>query len=307
MASSGLPTPRRSRTMPTEGHISKFLYSILKQLDLKSIDWSLVATELEISNGHAARMRYSRFKQQMEGTVYVPKTTKLKNTATAKGDTAKGNSGKSVKLGKGGCGTLDKEKKFGGNTTISSGKGGMEAPPAYSQKRKASQEVLKHETAGSNKRGLTESPLLSTSSLPRALSTPYALPLRSPTQLSMNGDDMVMSQQPHHYHHPYGHANPEYTTDSFARPQQSWHHPEHCFSGCCQPPPYPPTPSMYPSYPAASTVSTPSISALFPSQQNIHPQLLQQSQDIWVPVKQEDGEEGESDELFIKVETAEGI
>ncbi|KAI4171213.1 MAG: hypothetical protein LQ343_004419 [Gyalolechia ehrenbergii] len=45
----------------------------MKQLNLKSvvpllIDWDAVANELQITNGHAARMRYSRFKQQMEGT-----------------------------------------------------------------------------------------------------------------------------------------------------------------------------------------------------------------------------------------------
>lgn len=31
------------------------------------VDWNEVAGNLGISNGHAARMRYSRFKQQMEG------------------------------------------------------------------------------------------------------------------------------------------------------------------------------------------------------------------------------------------------
>lgn len=35
--------------------------------DLAQIDWNAVAKELDITNGHAARMRYSRFKQQMEG------------------------------------------------------------------------------------------------------------------------------------------------------------------------------------------------------------------------------------------------
>ena len=72
--------------MPTDGAIAKFLYTILKQLDLKSvrllfviksletptkmssqIDWNEVAGSLDITNGHAARMRFSRFKQQMEG------------------------------------------------------------------------------------------------------------------------------------------------------------------------------------------------------------------------------------------------
>ncbi|KAL8932794.1 MAG: hypothetical protein Q9211_006124 [Gyalolechia sp. 1 TL-2023] len=53
--------------MPTDAAVAKFLYTIMKQLNLKSIDWDAVAKELQITNGHAARMRYSRFKQQMEG------------------------------------------------------------------------------------------------------------------------------------------------------------------------------------------------------------------------------------------------
>ncbi|KAF6232264.1 hypothetical protein HO173_009647 [Letharia columbiana] len=59
--------------MPTDGAISKFLYVIMKQLDLKSIDWQQVADQLDITNGHAARMRYSRFKQQMEGVAPAPR------------------------------------------------------------------------------------------------------------------------------------------------------------------------------------------------------------------------------------------
>ncbi|KAL4866060.1 hypothetical protein BDV12DRAFT_199501 [Aspergillus spectabilis] len=58
---------RRSKTMPTDSPTAKFLYTIIKQLDLKGIDWTLVASQLEISNGHAARMRYHRFRNQMEG------------------------------------------------------------------------------------------------------------------------------------------------------------------------------------------------------------------------------------------------
>ncbi|KAF6235195.1 hypothetical protein HO173_006389 [Letharia columbiana] len=64
---------KRSRTMPTDGAISKFLYVIMKQLDLKSIDWQQVADQLDIAKGHAARMRYSRFKQQMEGVPSAPR------------------------------------------------------------------------------------------------------------------------------------------------------------------------------------------------------------------------------------------
>ncbi|KAL2041773.1 hypothetical protein N7G274_005557 [Stereocaulon virgatum] len=75
--------------MPTDGAIAKFLYTILKQLDLKSIDWQEVANGLDITNGHAARMRFSRFKQQMEGTTSHPRkptpaTPRLKKTRPEK-------------------------------------------------------------------------------------------------------------------------------------------------------------------------------------------------------------------------------
>jgi len=60
----------------------KFLYTILKQLDLRSVDWNEVAKEVGVTNGHASRMRYSRFRQQMEGHVPVrrPRTPGQKRT-----------------------------------------------------------------------------------------------------------------------------------------------------------------------------------------------------------------------------------
>ncbi|OJD15669.1 hypothetical protein AJ78_04087 [Emergomyces pasteurianus Ep9510] len=64
--------------MPADGQTAKFLYTMLKQLDLKSIDWNLVASQLEISNGHAARMRFSRFRQHMEGISTTHRTKKPK-------------------------------------------------------------------------------------------------------------------------------------------------------------------------------------------------------------------------------------
>ncbi len=75
--------------MPTDGATAKFLYTILKQLDLKSIDWTTVAAALEITNGHAARMRFSRFKQAMEGVVPAPRrrtttTPRVKKPKAAK-------------------------------------------------------------------------------------------------------------------------------------------------------------------------------------------------------------------------------
>ncbi|KAL4889942.1 hypothetical protein BDV59DRAFT_204751 [Aspergillus ambiguus] len=75
-----MSTVRRSKAMPTDGPTAKFLYAIIKQLDLKSIDWNLVASQLEISNGHAARMRYSRFRQQMEGVTSTPRSSRPKKT-----------------------------------------------------------------------------------------------------------------------------------------------------------------------------------------------------------------------------------
>ncbi|RMD43976.1 hypothetical protein DV735_g1089, partial [Chaetothyriales sp. CBS 134920] len=46
---------------------TRFLYLILKQLDLKIVNWQQVADDLGIKNGHAARMRWSRFRGHVEG------------------------------------------------------------------------------------------------------------------------------------------------------------------------------------------------------------------------------------------------
>jgi hypothetical protein len=50
-------------------------------LTQQQIDWSLVSMELGITNGHAARMRYSRFKQQMEGNVPVRRAPRNPNNS----------------------------------------------------------------------------------------------------------------------------------------------------------------------------------------------------------------------------------
>lgn len=73
---------RRSKTtLSPDSQTAKFLYTILKQLDLKSIDWNEVAAKLDITNGHAARMRFSRFKQQIEGTASTPRGSRAKKDA----------------------------------------------------------------------------------------------------------------------------------------------------------------------------------------------------------------------------------
>lgn len=85
---------RRNKTLSPDGQTARFLYTIIKQLDLKAIDWNLVAGSLEITNGHAARMRYSRFKQHMEGATTQPR-------APRSGKKEKeGKEGKEVKGGK---------------------------------------------------------------------------------------------------------------------------------------------------------------------------------------------------------------
>lgn len=87
---------RRNKTLSPDGQTARFLYTIIKQLDLKAIDWNLVAGSLEITNGHAARMRYSRFKQHMEGATTQPRAPRT---------------GKKEKEGKEGKDGLKKGKK----------------------------------------------------------------------------------------------------------------------------------------------------------------------------------------------------
>ncbi|KAJ5924430.1 hypothetical protein N7466_008617 [Penicillium verhagenii] len=70
---------QRSKVLDIDGPTPKFLYAMLKQLDLKSIDWNRVAADIEISNGHAARMRFSRFRNQMEGTTGAQRAGRKKN------------------------------------------------------------------------------------------------------------------------------------------------------------------------------------------------------------------------------------
>ncbi|KAJ5721829.1 uncharacterized protein N7483_009763 [Penicillium malachiteum] len=78
--------PQRGKVLDTDGPTPKFLYAMLKQLDLKTIDWNRVAVDIQISNGHAARMRFSRFRNQMEGTTGAQRAAKKKNAKGKKGD-----------------------------------------------------------------------------------------------------------------------------------------------------------------------------------------------------------------------------
>ncbi|KAJ5132989.1 hypothetical protein N7448_007147 [Penicillium atrosanguineum] len=81
---------QRSKVLDTEGPTPKFLYAIIKQLDIRSVNWNRVASDLEISNGHAARMRYSRFKSQMEPSS-AQKPPRKKNIKKGENGGCKGN------------------------------------------------------------------------------------------------------------------------------------------------------------------------------------------------------------------------
>ncbi|KAJ5793156.1 uncharacterized protein N7503_009134 [Penicillium pulvis] len=74
---------QRGKVLEIEGPTPKFLYAMLKQLDLKNIDWNRVATEQAISNGHAARMRFSRFRNQMEGKTGAQRPGRKRNSKKA--------------------------------------------------------------------------------------------------------------------------------------------------------------------------------------------------------------------------------
>ena len=86
---------RRNKALSPDGETAKFLYTIIKQLDLKIIDWNIVADGLGITNGHAARMRYSRFKQHIEGIPTQSRSAKAKNDGKKEGKAAKGQKRKS--------------------------------------------------------------------------------------------------------------------------------------------------------------------------------------------------------------------
>ncbi|KAK3953903.1 hypothetical protein QBC32DRAFT_105398 [Pseudoneurospora amorphoporcata] len=72
----------------TENAMARFLFAILQQKSLKDINWNEVAASpflfQKISNGHAARMRYSRFRASMLGTEPRPRnrTNPDKNRVT---------------------------------------------------------------------------------------------------------------------------------------------------------------------------------------------------------------------------------
>ncbi|KAB5585791.1 hypothetical protein GE09DRAFT_38492 [Coniochaeta sp. 2T2.1] len=80
--------------------MTRFLLAILNQKDLKDIDWNKVAHDpllpQEITNGHAARMRFSRFRQLVQG----PQPQKRNRTASSKNRVTKSKKDGKVKKAK---------------------------------------------------------------------------------------------------------------------------------------------------------------------------------------------------------------
>ena len=102
---------RRNKALSPDGETAKFLYTIIKQLDLKIIDWNVVADGLGITNGHAARMRYSRFKQHIEGIPTQSRAAKKKNDGKKETEAAKGQKRKSPDGEEGSKGESKTEQK----------------------------------------------------------------------------------------------------------------------------------------------------------------------------------------------------
>ncbi|KAH7370839.1 hypothetical protein BKA65DRAFT_25094 [Rhexocercosporidium sp. MPI-PUGE-AT-0058] len=95
--------------MQNDNAITRLLYAILSQKCLKDIDWNAVAhnpiLNSEITNGHAARMRYSRFKKQMDAstgtlppaTPRKPRKNRVEKTRSPKKEKKTGMGGSGIK------------------------------------------------------------------------------------------------------------------------------------------------------------------------------------------------------------------
>ncbi|RVX73591.1 hypothetical protein B0A52_02479 [Exophiala mesophila] len=118
---------RRGKNHASDPLTPVFLYSILKQLDLKPIDWQAVADQIGISNGHAARMRYSRMKSQLEGIPPPPKVVKPKKTADTKTASKDKTAGKRQLL-------AEEEERLSKDKDLAAGTSST-GPMAYKSKR----------------------------------------------------------------------------------------------------------------------------------------------------------------------------
>lgn len=64
----GLKGPH-DKSLSPHGHTSRFLYLMLKQLDLKQIDWQEVADGTGLSTGRSAKSRFTRFQKHIESEI----------------------------------------------------------------------------------------------------------------------------------------------------------------------------------------------------------------------------------------------
>jgi hypothetical protein len=279
-----------------------------------------VATELDISNGHAARMRYSRFKQQMEATTAAaPKTAKPKKT------NGKADSGKAATAAKSTKGKFASDKS--GKTSASScsskisGNGNSKSDgikDGNSKKRCAPEDFTKQETmsydvASSVERGQQMNEYGS------MLYASANAPSYYPPLTGFNADaafSYMRMPDPFSTYvvGPEGTIfNPSFVPESYdafnSEPPVDYHadtlgwspmETEYCFSGCCQPQ-CPPTPRLFQSYPLENS-EVPFIG----ESQSLMPEPLlqpQRPQNLWVPVKSEPGSEESPDDLLVKVES----
>lgn len=300
-------------------------------------------------------MRYSRFRQQMEGstTTTVPKTTKPKK-ANSKTDM-----GKTTKQSSKGKNPYDKSKDFNDSKCGSGGYGSE----GSLKKRPAPDDFMKQDikTSGGNYgvmgteqmntfAPVTYDPFASAASYwtPSAgtiLSTdtstfPYMMPMPDlhqqqqfpvdpfanmclgPMPQMQNVEDMNMSLNqgwgPQFYdqmfsndHFNQKNANPtaaqltatataaRKVTDAPTNPQEWNNQVDFCFSGCCQqPPPYPNTPSLYPDVPTTTDHLRDSLLSA-----PVEPWVPPPPQNQWVAIKPEPGEDGNVDDIFVKVES----
>ncbi|KAK4120801.1 hypothetical protein N657DRAFT_683288 [Parathielavia appendiculata] len=119
--------------------MARFLFAILQQKCLKDIDWNKVAHDpilaQPITNGHAARMRYSRFKAAMLGTEPQrrnrtnPSNSKSRVSKNKKGDSPMPKKEEEEKSSGSGIGNIKTEKPTGTtSTTIKSERSDAQQP-----------------------------------------------------------------------------------------------------------------------------------------------------------------------------------
>ncbi|KFZ24035.1 hypothetical protein V502_01486 [Pseudogymnoascus sp. VKM F-4520 (FW-2644)] len=189
--------------MPSEAQMAKFMYYIVKQLDVRSVDWNLVASDMEITNGHAARMRFARFKNQMEGTVpkaraprdksRAPKAKRVKNKDEKKEE----NGGEKALL------KLKLEEGGAADSTAASGEPEEQAP--------ARSPAVKPEPADEVVLGDADAPgeEVDESELPAQTAHVAHTPSHSPPHSTNATPSHVLTTPTHHQESPYHHLSPQ--------------------------------------------------------------------------------------------------